>query len=212
MAETAFQLVQVIYWLSLSTWFGAVLFVAVATPVIFKTVLDHKPILPDVLSVNLENQHGTLLAGSIVGDLVAYLARVQMVCAIVLGVALFAQAFTTELGAGDGLLRSTRGAYTLRILLFVAAVAMTLYNWRVVWPRAVGFRRTFIENADDPDVANPARDDFDREQSRLVPILMAVVAMLSGIIVFSVNVIPRATDLSTDRPAAAPTAPPANRD
>lgn len=204
MAETAFQLVQVIYWLSLSTWFGAVLFVAIATPVIFKTVLDHKPILPNVLSVNLENQHGTLLAGSIVGDLVSKLARVQLVCAIVLGVGLVAQAYTTQLGDGEGLLRSTRGAYTLRILLFVGAVAATLYNWRVVWPKAVAFRETFIDNADDPEIANPAKDDFDRAQGRLVPVLMAVVAMLSGIIVLSVNVIPKAVDLSSDHPVVAP--------
>ena len=58
----------------MATWFGGVLFVAVAAPIIFRTVRESNPVLPTVLSVNLENQHGTLLAGSIVGNLLATLA------------------------------------------------------------------------------------------------------------------------------------------
>ena len=75
-----FQLVQIVYWLALSTWFGGVLFVAMAAPVIFRTVRENNPVLPHVLSVNLEGQHGTLLAGSIVGSLLARLAWVQLAC------------------------------------------------------------------------------------------------------------------------------------
>ncbi len=201
MSETAFQLVQVVYWLSLSTWFGAVLFIAIATPVIFKTVLDHKPILPEVLSVNLENQHGTLLAGSIIGDLISHLTRVQLICAAVLGVTMIAQSFTTDLRVGDGFISSNRGAFLLRVLLFIGATMMTIYNWRGVWPRAVAAREKFLANADDPDIANPAKDEFDREQHRLVPVLMAVVAMLSGVIVFSINVGPRGVELSPGSPS-----------
>jgi hypothetical protein len=59
-------LVSILYWLSLSTWFGAAVFVAVAAPSIIRTVRENDPLLPTVLSVNLEGQHGTLLAGSIV--------------------------------------------------------------------------------------------------------------------------------------------------
>ena len=72
-----FPAVQIVYWLSLSTWFGGVLFIAVAAPVIFRTVRENNPILPGVLSVNLDNQHGTLLAGSIVANLLQILVRVQ---------------------------------------------------------------------------------------------------------------------------------------
>ena len=58
-----FQLVQIVYWLALATWFGGVLFVAIAAPAVFRTVRENNPVLPHVLSVNLEGQHGTLLAG-----------------------------------------------------------------------------------------------------------------------------------------------------
>jgi hypothetical protein len=69
------HLVQILYWLALSTWFGGVLFVALSAPVIFRTVREQNPLLPTVLSVNLEGQHGTLLAGSIVGNLLTMLLR-----------------------------------------------------------------------------------------------------------------------------------------
>src|SRR5580704_19328585 len=65
LSEMLLDLVQVVYWLALSTWFGGVLFIAAAAPVIIKTVKDADPLLPTVLSVNLEGQHGTLLAGGI---------------------------------------------------------------------------------------------------------------------------------------------------
>jgi hypothetical protein len=83
--------VQIVYWLALSTWFGGVLFVALAAPVIFNTVRESNPILPTVLSVNLENQHSTLLAGSIVGNLIERLTRIEYACAaaLLLGMVLF---------------------------------------------------------------------------------------------------------------------------
>ena len=197
MSDSAFQLVQLAYWLSLSTWFGAVLFIAIASPVVFRTIAAHRPILPNVLSVNLENQHATLLAGSVVGDLIARFAQVQMICAGVLGLALFAQAYAIDLSSGSDLLRSNRTAYVLRIVLFLAATAIVLYDWRVAWPRVVGHRKTYIDNADDPDIANPAKDDFDREQRRTVTLLMAVVALLLGMIVFSANMTPRENGTTT---------------
>jgi len=95
--STLFQFVQIAYWLALATWFGAVLFVALAPPVILRTMRDTKPVLPNVLSVNLEGQHGTLLAGTIMGNLIEPLIRLQLVCAGVLLVALAAQWFLIDL-------------------------------------------------------------------------------------------------------------------
>src|SRR5690348_16751309 len=80
----AFQVVQIIYWLALSTWFGGVLFIAIAAPIIFRTIRESNPLLPTVLSVNLEGQHGTLLAGSIVSNLLGMLLKVEMICAAAL--------------------------------------------------------------------------------------------------------------------------------
>src|SRR5438067_9923734 len=76
-----FTLIQIAYWLALSTWFGAVLFVAIAPPIILRTVREHNPLLPTVLSVNLEGQHGTLLASTIVGKLMQPVQRIELLCA-----------------------------------------------------------------------------------------------------------------------------------
>lgn len=186
-----FQLVQIVYWLALATWFGAVLFVAMAAPVIFRTVRESNPILPHVLSVNLEGQHGTLLAGSIVGNLVARLARLQLACGGILLLALFAHFFVANL---DG---ANRTAAILRTALLLAAGGVALYNGWAVWPKLWRHREEFIEHADEPEVANPAKDEFDRGQRRSETLLMAALFMLLGMILFSGNITPR-------RPAATP--------
>src|SRR5688572_32937345 len=108
-----FQLVQIVYWLALATWFGGVLFVAMAAPVVFRTVRESNPVLPDVLSVNLEGQHGTLLAGSIVGNLLARLVQVELICGGIALVALIAHWFLIDLTGNN------RVAAILRTVLFV---------------------------------------------------------------------------------------------
>lgn len=180
-----FQLVQIVYWLALATWFGAVLFVAMAAPVIFRTVRESNPILPHVLSVNLEGQHGTLLAGSIVGNLVARLARLQLACGGILLLAIIAHFFFANL---DG---ANRTAAVLRTSLLLAAGGVALFNGWAVWPKLWRHREEFIEHADEPEVANPAKDEFDRGQRRSETLLMATLFLLLGMILFSGNITPR---------------------
>src|SRR5688572_4108513 len=79
-----FEVLQIIYWLALSTWFGSVLFIAIAAPIIMRSVREANPVLPSILSVNLEGQHGTLLGGGIVGNIMNLLVPVQMACAAAL--------------------------------------------------------------------------------------------------------------------------------
>src|SRR5437867_8749948 len=86
-----FDLIQVLYWLALSSWFGGVLLIAIAAPIIMRAMREEKPILPGVLSVNLESQHGTLLGGSIIGRIMDLLFRVELACAAVLFVTIAAQ-------------------------------------------------------------------------------------------------------------------------
>src|SRR4051795_6314510 len=117
----AFPLLQIIFWIALATWFGGVLFIAVAAPVIFRTVKDNNPILPTVLSVNLEGQHGTLLAGSIVANLLAYLLRLQFVCAAGVFAALVAHWFLLP--------RTLLIENLVRSVLFLAAVVLLVYDW-----------------------------------------------------------------------------------
>jgi hypothetical protein len=175
--------VQIIYWLALATWFGGVLFVAVSAPVIFRTIDDSKPILPTVLSVNLENQHGTLLAGSIVGNLIERLTRIEFACAVALLLTIVAQ---------WAILRPTAGgdfaAAVVRSALYVGAVVVVVYHSRVLWPRIMAKRQQYIDHADEPDVANPAKDDFDRYQRESVTLLTVVLFCLLGMIFFSASI------------------------
>jgi hypothetical protein len=193
-----FQLVQILYWLALATWFGGVMFVAVAAPVVFRTVRENNPVLPHVLSVNLEGQHGTLLAGSIVGGILARFARLHLACAGALLVALVAHFFVANM---DG---SNRTAAIIRTGLFLVAAALTLYDGWVVWPELWRQRQEFIDHADEPELANPAKDEFDRGQRRSVTLLMGVLFLLIGMILFSGYIRPRdTTPLPAERPAAA---------
>ena len=175
-----FQLVQIVYWLSLATWFGGALFIAIAYRVVFKTVDASKPILPDVLSVNLEGQHGTLLAGTIVGNILSTFIRIELGCAGAMLIALIAQALLID--------PHDPTIYTSTLLpgiLLLAAAAVAIFDWRVVWPRTWRFRQEFLDHADEPERANPAKDQFDRYQRLSVNLLQILLFLLLGMVLFS---------------------------
>jgi hypothetical protein len=178
-AGMLFQTVQIVYWLALSTWFGGVLFVAMSAPVIFRIIRENQPILPTVLSVNLENQHGTLLAGSIVAELLSMLLRVEMVCAIALFLSILAQWFMLNGQLPESLARTG---------LFLAAAGMVFYDWRFVGPRIRKSRAEYIDHADEPEVANPAKEQFDRYHRESVTVLSIVLFLLLGMILFSADI------------------------
>ncbi len=178
----AFQFVQIAYWLALATWFGAVLFATLAPPVILRTVRETNPVLPGVLSVNLDGQHGTLLAGSITSNLMSLVMRIELACAGVLLLAMLAQWFVVDLGGANVV------SPIVRTALAVAAAALLVFDWRVVWPKVLRYRQEYLDHADEPDVANPALDRFDRYQSESLLILRIVLALLLGLILFSANV------------------------
>ena len=179
MTIALFQLVQIVYWLALSIWLGGLLFVAVAAPVIFRTVRDNDPTLPMVLSVNLEGQHSTLLAGTIVSNLIAMLWRWELGCAALILIAMIVQLAAGWQDWTTGIPRA---------LMFVGAVVFTIYSWRFVWPSINDARREYIDHADEPDVANPARDQFDRRHRESVLMIWIVLALLLGMVIFSTNI------------------------
>jgi hypothetical protein len=174
-----FQAIQIAYWLALSTWFGGVLFIAIAAPIIFRTVQEADPTLPKVLSVNLEGQHATLLAGTIVANLLQILSRIQLVCAAVLLVVIIGQWFFVDRTPRMIVMPIVRSA------LFLAATGMLIYDWRIVWPRIQKFRQEYIDHADEPDIANPAKEQFDRYHQESVNILRNILFCLLGMILFS---------------------------
>jgi hypothetical protein len=146
--------------------------------VIIKTVKDADPLLPTVLSVNLEGQHGTLLAGGIIGDLITMLARVELMCAGVLLLCIGAQ----------WLLEGASATIAVRSALYAAATLMVLYDWRLLWPRIWKAREQFVEHADDPEIANPAREKFHRLERHRLTLLTLLTFLLLGLILFSTTI------------------------
>jgi hypothetical protein len=179
-----FELVQIIYWLALATWFGGVLFIAVAAPNIMRTVRENNPVLSTVLSVNLEGQHGTVLGGSIVGRIMGLLFPVELACAAAMLFAMIAQ-WALLRPAGQHLFGPL-----MRAALYLAAVGLLIYHWRVLWPKAWKVRQEYIDHADEPDVANAALDQLDRLQAESANVMFFRVTVLLGLIVFSANIRP----------------------
>src|SRR5438477_161569 len=169
-----FTFVQIGYWLGLSTWFGAVLFVAIAPPIILRTVREHNPLLPTVLSVNLEGQHGTLLASTIVGKLMQPVQRLELLCAGVLLLASMGQWIVLRPSGPDLVMPILRGA------MYLAAAVLLLYDWRIIWPKIWRYRQEYLDNADNPEIANPALDEFDRFQNESLTILRNILFLLLG--------------------------------
>jgi hypothetical protein len=181
---TLYQLVQIVYWLALSTWFGAVMFIALAAPIIFRTVREANPVLPNVLSVNLEGQHATLLAGSVVGSLLSRLAMVQLACAAALVVTGIAQVFVADMTDRNLLVA------LLRLGLCAAAAGVVAFDRFVMWPRITRSRAEYVEHADEPEVANPAKDRFDAAHRRSMTLMMVTLGLLLLLIMYSANVQP----------------------
>lgn len=200
--QLAFQLVQIVYWLALSTWFGAVLFIALAAPVIFRTVRENNPILTDVLSVNLEGQHGTLLAGTIVSNLIQRLQSLELICGGALLLTLIVHPFAIDIGASpNDVLANNAAAAVLRSFLFLGAAGVAVYDWWALWPRIAKSREQYIEHADEPELANPAKDEFDQQQRRSLTMLAVRVALLLGIILFSSNISAKSDSTRAVRPS-----------
>jgi hypothetical protein len=193
----AFHFVQLLFWIALATWFGGVLFVAMASQVIFQTVRESDPMLPTVLSVNLEGQHGTLLAGSIVANLLAMLARVELYCAGGLLLALIGQWIVLDPARNWPI-------HTIRSGLYVTAVAIVLYELLRLGPQIRNARAEYIDNADNPEVANPAKERFDALHKESVSLLTLLLAVLLGMILFSAGLTrPATTAVQFPTPAAA---------
>ena len=60
-----------------------------------------------------------------------------------------------------------------------------MYDWRVLSPRIWRYRNEYIDNADNPDVANPAKEQFDRYHRESVTLLTVSLFLLLGIVLFS---------------------------
>jgi hypothetical protein len=190
----AFALLQIIYWIALATWFGGVLFIAIAAPIIFKTVKETNPIIPSVLAVNLEGQHGNLLAGTIVSNLIMILVRIELICAGGILIGLIGQWRLSDIEGQNWILPMLRSA------MFIGAVGFVLFDWLFVWPRIRQYRDEYIEHADEPEIANPANDEFNRFQRESELLLRIRLGLLLALILFSASITPK--KINIEIPAA----------
>ena len=172
--------VAIVYWLALAAWVGAALFVIMAAPVIFRVVGEADPTLPTVLSVNLEGQHSTLLAARVVANLLAALARIEFWAGMVIALCLAAEWVSLLSNSGGGI-----GMLALRSGLFLVAIAFGLYGSRVIRPRAEVVRQEYVDNADEPEIANPALERFDALHRESVTFLLLTLVCLVGLVAFS---------------------------
>jgi len=182
-----YQLVQAGYWLALSTWFGGAVFVMLAAAVVFRTLREEKPVLPQVLAVNLEDQHATLLGSAVMLRLLLVVGKVQLVSALVV-----VMGAGMHFGVAD-VNGQNQTAAILRVVLAVVAAGVVAYERWVVAPRLARNRQSYIDHADDPDTANPAKDAFDRDQQLSLTLLLATVCLLVGLVLFSSAITPAGT-------------------
>jgi hypothetical protein len=182
-------LIDAIYWLSLATWFGCVLSCAVVPPIVLRVIRESDPTLPRVLSVNLDKQHSTLLAGDVVGAILSTLFRLQGVCCVAFLPVLIVKWFTIDLGG------QRVAMPVLLSALYVLASLFMFYGWRIVWPKVLQHRQTYLDNADNPDVANAELDQFDRYSSELFSIVRNLLFALIGMLIFSAALRPVAVSL-----------------
>ena len=180
-----FMLVQTVYWIALSVWFGGLLFISIIWPVIYRTIADADPTLPTVLSVNLEKSHGSLLSGNIMANILRMFSKIQLGCSATLLVMLLAQWGVIDLS------RQNKIHAIIRSALFLAAAAVVVYERYGVWPKLMKERQTYLDHADEPDVANPAKDQFDKYQSEEMWLLFFQIVLLSLMMMFSGVVTPR---------------------
>jgi len=180
-----FMLVQTVYWIALSVWFGGLMFISIIWPIIYRTIGEADPTLPTVLSVNLEKSHGSLLAGNIVANILRLFSTIQLGCAAALLLMLLAQWGVMDLSQRNKL------HAIIRAVLFIAAATIALYDRYAVWPKLMQHRQTYIDHADEPDIANPAKDQFDRYQSEEMRLLFFQIILLSLLMIFSGVVTPR---------------------
>jgi hypothetical protein len=75
-------------------------------------------------------------------------------------------------------------------VLLIAAAVVVLCDWRLVWPRLWRYRQEFIDHADEPEKANPAKDKFDHYQRQSVKLLELLLFLLLGMVLFSVAASP----------------------
>lgn len=158
---TAFRLTQGVYWLFLGMWIGGMVMLVIGAAITFKTVREYRPALglePYNHPALAESAPG-ILAGGITGNVIRGLRTLQIVCAVVVAIALVLQctAFADYLSGGW---KGT--ANLLRIALVALPVLVLLVENKVIAPRVWEQRLVMYNPQTPPEKREEARAIFMR--------------------------------------------------
>jgi hypothetical protein len=179
-----FELNQTLYWVALATWFGAALFIAIAAPIILRTVRELDPTLPGVLSVNLDTQHATLMSGTIVSQIMRVVTRIALGCAVAILIGLIGQALIIQRRARGGSSSSSARDYSPRR----RACCCTTGGWCARGSSSID--SSTLTRPTTPTWRTWRREQFERFARESVNVLFFQTLLLLGMIVASVNISP----------------------
>ena len=159
--RTAFRITQGVYYLSLGTWFGAMVMLVLTAITVFATVRQFD------VSIHAgpygqgmwEDRATAILAGGIVGNVLRALAVVQVICAAsaVACAALQSSVFACRLAGGR------RGkANLLRLALLFVPIVILAADQAVVTPRIWQTRQVMYDSEQPEQVRQQAQARFDR--------------------------------------------------
>jgi hypothetical protein len=183
-----YQFLTILYWLVLSVWVGSTVYVAAAGAVVFRVLRRREVRLPEIQSNALRDEHATLLGGDIMGALLGRMGQIHIICMaamlpLLVLLALYAQG-TWEWAA--------MGA---RVALYAAASYLILRDWRTRFPITLRARQEYVEHADEPEVAEKAKAEYEASQRRAERTYQAVLFVLLGLLLASANPAPRESEL-----------------
>lgn len=149
-----------LYYLGLGTWFGAIVMLAISAAAAFQTVRAFDPSL-NVAPWDqpaLASHAPSVLAGAIVGASLNGLKVVQIICAVIVVIALIAQhtLFRKYLTCKMAGVRNS-----VRLLLLAVPVAMLLLNIFWITPEVFQHRDKMWDMNQPENVREQAKADFD---------------------------------------------------
>lgn len=181
-----YQLLTILYWLVLSIWVGSSVYVAYAAPVVFRVIRRRDIQLPDIQSSALRDDHGTLLAGEVVGALLGRVGQVHVICMVAMLPLLVLQCLYTS-GPGDWVSMGSK------IALYATASFLILRDWRWRFPATLQARDAYIEQADDPETGAAAKAKFEAAHRAAERAYQVLLFVLLGLLLVSANPGPRSS-------------------
>lgn len=149
-----------LYYLALGTWFGAIVMLAIGAAATFQTVRAYEPTLhvapwdhPELVA-----KGPSILAGAVVGASLKGLMVVQIICAIIVVIALIAQHTLFRQYLTRTVL-SVRNV--VRLLLAAVPAGMLLLNIFWITPQILNHRDTMWDMNQPASVREKAKADFD---------------------------------------------------